>query len=228
MIGSRKRLRNVKKAFNFFVAEALKFMKKTLPLILLLICTNAYAQTYTVERIIDGDTIVVTTPEGKSETVELIGIDAPESQPNDKAKRDSKRTGQDLETINKMGEEATEFVQRLIKPGHEVKLVFDIQERDKYGRLLAYVWRIVKYSNEDLKRIRLGFGPLFKEWKHDEEYGWYLSFVNGEIIKFGYATPLVLSEVEGMTIPPNVKYADLFKELYEEARAEGRGLWKDE
>ena len=31
-----------------------------------------------------------------------------------------------------------------------------------------------------------------------------------------------------MTIPPNVKYVDLFKKLYEEAREEGRGLWKEE
>jgi len=42
--------------------------------------------------------------------VRLIGIDTPESKSNDKAKRDSKRTGQDVETINKMGQEATEFV----------------------------------------------------------------------------------------------------------------------
>jgi len=31
-----------------------------------------------------------------------------------------------------------------------------------------------------------------------------------------------------MTIPPNVKYADLFKELYEEAREQKRGLWSEE
>jgi len=37
--------------------------------------------------------------------------------------------------------------------------------------------------------------------------------------KGGYATP--------MTIPPNVKYADLFKKLYEEAREQKRGLWSD-
>jgi len=29
-----------------------------------------------------------------------------------------------------------------------------------------------------------------------------------------------------MTIPPNVKYAELFEELYQEAREQGRGLWK--
>lgn len=43
-------------------------------------------------------------------------------------------------------------------------------------------------------------------------------FVNAEIVKEGYASLL--------TYPPNVKYADLFKELYQEARENKRGLWK--
>jgi len=43
------------------------------------------------------------------------------------------------------------------------------------------------------------------------------TFVNAEIIKQGYASL--------MTFPPNVKYADLFLKLYQEARANKRGLW---
>ena len=45
------------------------------------------------------------------------------------------------------------------------------------------------------------------------------TFVNAEIIKQGYASL--------MTYPPNVKYADLFLKLYQEARENKRGLWKD-
>ena len=44
------------------------------------------------------------------------------------------------------------------------------------------------------------------------------TFVNAEIVKQGYASL--------MTYPPNVKYADLFQKLYEEARQNQRGLWK--
>ena len=44
------------------------------------------------------------------------------------------------------------------------------------------------------------------------------TFVNAEIVKQGYASL--------MTIPPNVKYANLFSQLYQEARKERRGLWK--
>jgi len=44
------------------------------------------------------------------------------------------------------------------------------------------------------------------------------TFVNAEIVKQGYASL--------MTIPPNVKYADLFVKLSQEARENQRGLWK--
>ncbi|MDD5692451.1 MAG: thermonuclease family protein, partial [Candidatus Omnitrophica bacterium] len=43
-------------------------------------------------------------------------------------------------------------------------------------------------------------------------------FVNAEIVKQGYASLL--------TIPPNVKYADLFQKLYRQARENKRGLWQ--
>lgn len=63
--------------------------------------------------------------------------------------------------------------------------------------------------------------------KHDK-YGRILAyvylkdgtFVNAEIVKQGYASL--------MTIPPNVKYADLFRRLYQEARMNKRGLWAQE
>lgn len=63
--------------------------------------------------------------------------------------------------------------------------------------------------------------------KHDK-YGRILAyvylkdgtFVNAEIVKQGYASL--------MTIPPNVKYADLFRRLYQEARINKRGLWAEE
>jgi len=113
-----------------------KMTKLLTTISILLIATSAHAQTYTVERVIDGDTIKLTN----GERVRLIGIDAPESQPNDKAKRDAERTGQDLETINKMGQRATEFLKRFINEGDTVELEFDVQKWDKYGRLLAYVY----------------------------------------------------------------------------------------
>lgn len=71
------------------------------------------------------------------------------------------------------------------------------------------------------KRVSLEF-DVEKYDKYDRLLAYvYLkdgTFVNAEIIKQGYASL--------MTFPPNVKYADLFLKLYQEARANRRGLWK--
>jgi micrococcal nuclease len=59
---------------------------------------------------------------------------------NKKAKNDAQRSGEDLKTITAMGKEATKFVKTLVKPGDTVRIEFDVQKRDKYGRLLTYVY----------------------------------------------------------------------------------------
>lgn len=90
-------------------------------------------------KIIDGDTLLVEY-KGKKENVRLIGIDTPESRLNRKALKDAQKGHEHIENIIKSGQEATRFVRSLIKPGDEVHLEFDAQIRDKYGRLLAYVY----------------------------------------------------------------------------------------
>jgi len=45
------------------------------------------------------------------------------------------------------------------------------------------------------------------------------TFVNAELVKNGYA--------QVMTVPPNVKFADEFLKLQQEARENNRGLWKE-
>ncbi|MCM8779904.1 MAG: thermonuclease family protein [Candidatus Omnitrophica bacterium] len=71
------------------------------------------------------------------------------------------------------------------------------------------------------KRVRLEFDvEKYDKYKRLLAYV-YLedgTFVNAEIVKQGYASLL--------TIPPNVKYADVFKELYRQARENRRGLWR--
>lgn len=78
-----------------------------------------------VVRVTDGDTIRVEV-DGRSERVRYIGIDTPET-------RHSPRGPQPF------AEEASEANRRLVA-GREVRLVFDVSERDRYGRLLAYVY----------------------------------------------------------------------------------------
>ena len=73
----------------------------------------------TVSRVIDGDTIVV---EG-GERVRYVGIDAPEVG----------------EAPEPFGAEATELNRRLVD-GRSVLLVKDTSDRDRFGRLLRYVY----------------------------------------------------------------------------------------
>ncbi|MBF0569360.1 MAG: thermonuclease family protein [Candidatus Omnitrophica bacterium] len=88
-----------------------------------------------VVRIYDGDTIKL----ANGEKVRFIGIDAPELHDNPKLYRDARRLGLDVDTIKSMGEEAYEFSKNLLAD-KDVTLEFDVQPRDKYGRLLAYVY----------------------------------------------------------------------------------------
>jgi len=115
-----------------------------------------------------------------------------------------------------MGQEATEFFKDLFRrsPSQKVIVELDVQGKDKYGRTLAYIYQDTGYVKGGPISLRqpLGWHYMYVDKK-------YVHFINASIIKSGYATP--------MTIPPNVKYAELFKELYEEAREQKRGLWAE-
>jgi len=81
----------------------------------------------TVARVVDGDTIQVRIG-GEDEKVRLIGIDTPETH----------GPGGLRECF---GSEATRRAQALLPTGTAVRLVRDVEPRDRYGRLLAYVYR---------------------------------------------------------------------------------------
>ena len=95
-----------------------------LPLLVffLFLSSTLHAQTFTVESVIDGDTLKLTN----GEEVQLIGVDA------------SGKMGQPFDSAQ--GKEATEFVKGLIKSGDEVRMEFDVERKDKYGRLLGYIY----------------------------------------------------------------------------------------
>jgi micrococcal nuclease len=82
----------------------------------------APAQMLTVQRVIDRDTMKLST----GETVRLIGVDTPET-------KDPRKP------VQYFGKEATAFTQRLVE-GKRVRLESDQQRVDKYGRTLAYVY----------------------------------------------------------------------------------------
>ena len=80
-----------------------------------------------VVRVVDGDTIVVRIA-GADESVRLIGVDTPESVRPDTP-------------VECFGREAAGHTKRLLPKGAKVRLIRDVEARDRYGRLLAYVYR---------------------------------------------------------------------------------------
>lgn len=127
---------------------------------------NAY-----VLRAVDGDTIEVRLGD-RLEDVRYIGVDTPETVKPDTP-------------VQCFGPRASDFNHGLVEHRH-VRLVFGVERRDVYGRLLAYV--------------HLG-----------------RRFVNAILVRRGLARSL--------TIPPNDRYAPLFKRLELHAARTGRGLW---
>jgi micrococcal nuclease len=88
--------------------------------------TPAGPTTAKVTHVVDGDTIDVRLAGGGDETVRYIGIDTPETVKPDTP-------------VQCGGPRAHEVNERLVG-GRTVRLRFDEEPRDVYGRLLAYVY----------------------------------------------------------------------------------------
>ena len=81
-----------------------------------------------LERVVDGDTIIVHDPDGERLRVRLTGINAPESVHEDESKNTEE------------GREASQFLKDLLENTKTVYLEYDVEEFDQYDRTLAYVW----------------------------------------------------------------------------------------
>ena len=103
----------------------------------------------TVMRAVDGDTIMVSA-EGRVWDVRLLGIDTPE-------------TVDPHRPVGCYGPEASSYTKHLVT-GRRVRLVYDRQLHDVYGRWLAYLY-LVRPGRPDL-------------------------FVNARLITAGYARTL--------------------------------------
>ena len=111
-----------------------------------------------VLSIVDGDTVKVIYHK-QEENIRPIGIDAPERWPNKKAVKDAQRAKSDIEIITSHGKEAKGFVKALVKPGEFLWIEFDARTRDKYGRLLAYLYLPSgKMLNEEI--VKAGYAQL--------------------------------------------------------------------
>lgn len=103
----------------------------------------AVGESVTVVSVVDGDTIKVSR-NGQTETVRLIGVDTPE-------------TVHPTKPVQPYGPEASAYTKQRLT-GQEVRLEYDAEERDQYGRLLAYVWLGDEMFNATL--LREGYAQL--------------------------------------------------------------------
>jgi micrococcal nuclease len=133
----------------------MKKLSSLLVILLLLIFHPAEAQKrnshklYPVLRVIDGDTFRVNDGSPKGMIIRLIGVDAPETR----------NTGHKVKS--KFGSASTEYLRKLIGE-KRIRIEYDIDPIDRYGRTLAYVYL---------------------------EDG---TFVNAELVKNGYANTMTV------------------------------------
>jgi micrococcal nuclease len=96
-----------------------------------------------VVRVVDGDTIKVQRPDGRTDRVRYIGVDTPETV----------KPGTPVQCF---GHEASRENGSLVA-GRTVRLVPGAETRDRYGRLLAYVYRTTDDAFVNERLVRDGY-----------------------------------------------------------------------
>jgi micrococcal nuclease len=95
-----------------------------------------------VASVTDGDTIRVLMPDGTNEAVRLIGIDAPEDG-------------------SLLAQEATDHMEDLVL-GKDVRMVVDVSDRDRFGRLLRYLYVGDLFVNAEMVRAGLAIAKRYE------------------------------------------------------------------
>ncbi len=110
----------------------------------------------TVVRVVDGDTLLL----DRNERVRLIGVDTPETV-------DPRRP------VQRFGKEASAFTKQMAE-GRRVRLEFDQERVDRFGRTLAYVYlEDGMFLNAEI--VRQGYGHAYTRFpfKYLEEFRAY-------------------------------------------------------
>jgi micrococcal nuclease len=125
-------------------------------LIVFFLLSASHAEIYIVKRVIDGDTLLLLN----GERVRLIGVDTPETKHPQKP-------------VEYFGREAYLFTRQMVD-GKEARLEFERQRRDRYGRLLAYVYLLDgTFLNAEIIKQGYGFAYTRFPFKHMEEFRRY-------------------------------------------------------
>ena len=113
--------------------------------VLLVTLLSAANPVFHVARVIDGDTLLLSN----GERVRLIGVDTPELH-------------HPLKPVQYFAREASEFTRKMVE-GKRVRLEYEPRKRDKYGRLLAYVYlEDGTFLNAEI--IKQGYGFAYTKY----------------------------------------------------------------
>lgn len=124
-----------------------------LPLLIpwdLLPAAEPQRQPATVLKIVDGDTIDAMV-KGKKERIRMLRVNCPESVHPDRKRNIS------------AGKAASEYVRKRLAR-KTIQLEAEGEERDRYGRLLRYVW--LDGKNFCLELVRAGHSPFYTPYGH--------------------------------------------------------------
>lgn len=108
-----------------------------------------------ITRVIDGDTVYVLNNKGKEEKVRLLLIDTPETSHPDKP-------------AQLFGEEAKEYAKRYLRQGTKAVLEKGVQDTDKYGRTLGYLF--VDGVNFNKHMVEKGYARVAYVYEPNTKY----------------------------------------------------------
>ena len=98
----------------------------------------------TILKVVDGDTVDIDI-KGDTERVRLIGVNTPE-------------TKHPTKPIECFGPEASAYLTQLLPKGTHVRIERDIEARDRYGRMLLYLYRESDNLFINLDLVSHGYG----------------------------------------------------------------------
>jgi len=148
-------------------------MKKFLAVLLTLLAlttSSEAANTYTVKRVYDGDTLVLEN----DKRVRLIGVDTPEMRDKNRNLKDAIKYGLAAKTVDAYADKAKFFVKDAVE-GKRVRLEYGKERKDKYGRTLAYVYRVPDNYFVNAEVVKQGYGFAFTRFpfKYRERFKEY-------------------------------------------------------
>ena len=147
----------------------------------------------TVVRVVDGDTVILSFAGGYPERVRLIGIDTPETVKPDTP-------------VQCWGPQASTHLKHLLPPGTQLRVSRDTVLRDKYGRLLLYLWRVSDGLFVNLEIGKDGWGrqlTIPPNTAHEADFGAAVGHAQAEHLGlWGHCPPSQDDESSPTTATP--------------------------